>query len=178
MPTPSSPRPTADTISVVLVDDSEDLLYLVRGALERSGRFRIVAEAADGEQGVAAVAASRPDLVLLDIAMPVMDGLQALPLIREACPTAVVVMLSAFGDSSGMPQRAMDGANGYIHKDGRIQALPEQLRVIVRSVTAERAATRPGNLRAHRSRTPPDRPLKRLALSRTAVRTIRSCWSE
>ncbi len=141
MPTPSSPRPTADTISVVLVDDSEDLLYLVRGALERSGRFRIVAEAGDGEQGVAAVGACQPDLVLLDIAMPVMDGLQALPLIREACPTAVVVMLSAFGDSSGMPQRAMGmGANGYIHKDGRIQALPEQLRVIVRSVTAERAA--------------------------------------
>jgi DNA-binding NarL/FixJ family response regulator len=138
---PSSPVPPDDTISVVLVDDSEDLLFLVRGALERSGRFRIVAEAADGEQGVAAVGASRPDLVLLDIAMPVMDGLQALPLIREACPTAIVVMLSAFGDSSGMPQRAMGmGANGYIHKDGRIQALPEQLRVIVRSVSAERAA--------------------------------------
>ncbi len=141
VPTPSSPLPAADPISVVLVDDSEDLLYLVRGALERSGRFRIVAEAADGEQGVAAVGACQPDLVLLDIAMPVMDGLQALPLIREACPTSIVVMLSAFGDASGMPQRAMDmGANGYIHKDGRIQALPEQLRVIVRGVTAERAA--------------------------------------
>ena len=141
VPTPSSPLPAADPISVVLVDDSEDLVFLVRGALERSGRFRIVAEAADGEQGVAAVGDSRPDLVLLDIAMPVMDGLQALPLIRQACPTAIVVMLSAFGDASGMPQRAMDmGANGYIHKDGRIQALPEQLRVIVRGVTAERAA--------------------------------------
>ncbi len=146
MPTPSTPSPASDTISVVLVDDSEDLLFLVRGALERSGRFRIVAEAADGEQGVAAVGSCRPDLVLLDIAMPVMDGLQALPLIREACPTSIVVMLSAFGDSSGMPQRAMDmGANGYIHKDGRIQALPEQLRVIVRGVTSERSARKARN---------------------------------
>ena len=94
-----------------------------------------MAEAADGEQGVAAVRASQPDLVLLDILMPVMDGLQALPLIRESCPTAIVVMLSALGDASGMPQRAMSmGANGYIHKDGRIQALPEQLRVIVGGV--------------------------------------------
>ena len=57
--------------------------------------------------------------------MPVMDGLQALPLIRDACPTAIVVMLSAFGDASGMPEQALGlGANGYIHKDGRIQALP------------------------------------------------------
>jgi DNA-binding NarL/FixJ family response regulator len=141
MPTPSSPSPDTTSVSVVLIDDSEDLLFLVRGALERSGQFRVVAEAADGEKGVAAVKASQPDLVLLDIAMPVMDGMQALPLIREECPTAIVVMLSAFGDSSGMPQRAMDmGANGYIHKDGRLQALPEQLRVIAGGVLAQRAA--------------------------------------
>jgi DNA-binding NarL/FixJ family response regulator len=138
---PTSPTAPTTSISVVLVDDSEDLLFLVRGALERGGQFRVVAEAGDGEQGVAAARAAQPDLVLLDIAMPVMDGMQALPLIREACPDATVVMLSAFGDSSGMPQRAMSlGANGYIHKDGRLQALPEQLRVIVGSVIAERAA--------------------------------------
>lgn len=141
MPMNNSPANAATPISVVVIDDSEDLLFLVRSALERSGQFRVVAEAADGEEGVAAVSASQPDLVLLDIAMPVMDGLQALPLIRTACPTATVVMLSAFGDASGMPQRAMEmGANGYIHKDGRIQALPEQLRVIVGGVTAQRAA--------------------------------------
>jgi DNA-binding NarL/FixJ family response regulator len=153
MPTSSSPDPAA-TIRVVLIDDSEDLIFLVRGALERSGQFRVVAVAADGAQGVAAVKASQPDLVLLDIAMPVMDGLQALPLIRDECPAATVVMLSAFSDTSGMSQRAMSmGANGYLHKDGRLQALPEQLRVIVGGVTAERAArqaratqpTRPGS---------------------------------
>src|ERR1700754_3247557 len=135
-----APPPPAP-ISVVAIDDSEDLLFLVRGALERSGQFRVVAEAGDGEQGVAAVKASHPDLVLLDILMPVMDGMHALPLIREACPDTVVVMLSALGDSSGMPQKAMSmGANGYIHKDGRIQALPEQLRVIMGGAMAERAA--------------------------------------
>lgn len=128
-------------ISVVAIDDSEDLLFLVTGALERSGQFDVVAQAADGEQGVAAVRRAQPDLVLLDILMPVMDGLHALPLIREECPDAIVVMLSALGDSSGMPQKAMAlGANGYIHKDGRIQALPEQLRVIIRGTMAERAA--------------------------------------
>ncbi len=128
-------------LSVVVIDDSEDLRDLVRLSLERAGVFRVVAEASDGEQGVAVVKASQPDVVLLDIAMPVMDGLQALPVIRESCPTAIVVMLSAFGDSSGMPQKAMDlGANGYIQKGGRVQAVPEQLRVIVGSATAERTA--------------------------------------
>lgn len=139
----SSSSSDANPISVVVIDDSDDLLFLVRGALERTGQFRIAAEATDGEQGVAAVSAAQPDLVLLDIAMPVMDGLQALPLIRDVCPTTIVVMLSAFGDKSGMPQRAMSmGADGYIHKDGRIQALPEQLRVIVGGVSAQRAARR------------------------------------
>src|SRR5690349_4118816 len=136
----TSPSPAAP-ISVVVIDDSEDLLFLVRNALERTGQFQVVGEAADGKQGVAAVSKARPDLVLLDILMPVMDGIQALPLIRAECPESIVVMLSALGDASGMPQRAMGlGANGYIHKDGRVQALPEQLRVIVGSAIAERAA--------------------------------------
>lgn len=133
--------PPSSPVSVVAIDDSEDLLFLVRGALERSGLFRVVAEAGDGQQGVEAVRTHQPDLVLLDILMPVMDGISALPLIRRECPEAVVVMLSALGDASGMPQKAMSlGANGYIHKDGRIQALPEQLRVIVSGAIAERAA--------------------------------------
>src|SRR3954451_3651796 len=137
---PTTPTPPVP-VSVVAIDDSEDLLFLVQGALERSGQFHVVGTAADGEQGVAAVRAAQPDLVLLDILMPVMDGLSALPLIRQECPDAIVVMLSALGDATGMPQKAMSlGANGYIHKDGRIQALPEQLRVIIGGAMAERAA--------------------------------------
>src|SRR4051794_25259677 len=143
MPTTSRSSGSGSPIRVVAIDDSEDLLFLVRDALERSGQFAVVAEAGDGEEGIAAVRAHRPELVLLDILMPVMDGLHALPVIREECPDAVVVMLSALGDASGMPQKAMAlGANGYIHKDGRTQALPEQLRVIYSSAMAERAARR------------------------------------
>ena len=135
--------PPLSPVRVVAIDDSEDLLFLVQGALERNGQFQVVAVAPDGEQGIVAVRTHQPDLVLLDILMPVMDGIQALPRIRTECPDAIVVMLSALGDASGMPQKAMTlGANGYIHKDGRIQALPEQLRVIVGSATAERTARR------------------------------------
>jgi DNA-binding NarL/FixJ family response regulator len=120
-------------IRVVLIDDSDDLRLLVRLALERQTDFTIVAEAPDGEQGVAAVAAHKPHLVLLDIAMPVMDGLQALTLIREESPGSIVVMLSAFTVSSGALDRAMAlGAHGYIEKGGVDDMLSELRAVLAR----------------------------------------------
>ena len=136
-----SPAPADLATSVVVIDDSEEFRLLLRTTLERNGVFRVVAEAGDGKEGVEAVKTTGPDLVLLDIAMPVMDGLQALTLIRDACPEAVVVMLSAFGDASGLSQRSLSmGASGYIQKGGHLRALPEQLRVMMAAVAAERAA--------------------------------------
>ncbi len=121
----------ASPIRVVLVDDSADLRLLVRLALEREADFTIVAEAPDGDSGVAAVAAHKPHLVLLDIAMPVMDGLQALTLIREESPGSIVVMLSAFTGSSGAIDRAMAlGAHGYIEKGG-VEAMIAELRGVL-----------------------------------------------
>ncbi|MET0838366.1 MAG: response regulator transcription factor [Marmoricola sp.] len=116
----------------MLVDDSDDLRDLVRMALEREPDFEVVAEAGDGEAGVGAVAAHRPHLVLLDIAMPVMDGLQALTLIREESPGSIVVMLSAFSASTGAPERAMAlGAHGYVEKGGGAPALVADLRAVL-----------------------------------------------
>lgn len=121
----------ASPIRVVLIDDSDDLRLLVRLALEREADFTIVAEAADGEAGVATVAAHKPHLVLLDIAMPVMDGLQALTLIREESPGSIVVMLSAFTVSSGTLERAKSlGAHGYIEKGG-VENMIAELRAVL-----------------------------------------------
>ena len=119
-------------IRVVLVDDSDDLRLMVRMSLEREPDFVIVAEAGDGESGVAAVAAHKPHLVLLDIAMPVMDGLQALTLIREESPGSIVVMLSAFTGSSGAVERAGTlGAHGYIEKGRGVPAMISDLRTVL-----------------------------------------------
>ena len=123
----------ASPIRVVLVDDSADLRLLVRLALEREADFTIVAEAPDGDAGVAAVAAHKPHLVLLDIAMPVMDGLQALTLIREELTRIDVGMLSAFTGSSGAIDRAMAlGAHGYIEKGGVEEMITELRGVLAR----------------------------------------------
>jgi DNA-binding NarL/FixJ family response regulator len=122
----------ASPIRVVLIDDSDDLRLLVKLALDREQDFTVVAEASDGEAGVAAVAAHKPHLVLLDIAMPVMDGLQALTLIREESPGSIVVMLSAFTSSSGALERAITlGAHGYIEKGGGVPAMIADLREVL-----------------------------------------------
>ena len=109
------------------MDDTPDLRALVRMALERRGDFRVVAEAGDGLEGVDTAKAHQPDVVLLDIAMPVMSGLEALPLIREVCPTSTVIMLSGFGADKMAAQALEAGADGYIQKGQPIRALLAQV---------------------------------------------------
>lgn len=103
--------------TVVVVDDVHDLRSLWTLMLERDARFDVVAEAANGRSGVAAAEQHQPDLVLLDIAMPVMDGLQALSLIRDQSPRSRVVMLSSFSRDSRQAAQAMAlGAHGFLRK--------------------------------------------------------------
>jgi YesN/AraC family two-component response regulator len=121
--------------SLVLVDDSEDLRILLRMAMERDEEFQVVGEAANGEAGLAAAVQCHPDVLLLDIAMPVMDGLQALPLIREQSPETIVVMLSAFGPKYGLQHQArLLGAHGYILKGARMEQVLVELRAILDDV--------------------------------------------
>ena len=81
---------TAVLPRVVLVDDTADLRQLLRIALGRVG-FDVVGEAGDGAAGIEVAREQEPDLVVLDLSMPVMDGLEALPHIRAACPRAAIV---------------------------------------------------------------------------------------
>ena len=118
-------------IRIVVVDDSDDIRDVLRLALDREPSFNLVAEAADGPSGVEVVREHQPQLVLLDISMPEMDGLQALPLIREAAPEAVVVMLTGFTETVGAISAVENGAHGYIQKGGRIPELLAQIHEIL-----------------------------------------------
>ena len=101
---------------IVLADDVFDLRFMVKLALERSGRFQVVAEAENGDEAVALAKQHQPDLVLLDVSMPVKDGLEALPDIRSVSPNAKVVMLSGF-EASRLASTALEsGAAAYLEK--------------------------------------------------------------
>ncbi len=126
--------------SVVLVDDSGDLRALYRFSLDRAEDFEVVGEATDGLEGLVSASTHQPDLVLLDISMPVMDGLQALPLILEKCPETMVVVLTGHGVSSGLPGKAEAlGASGYILKGTPMAVVLDELREML----AQRAASTP-----------------------------------
>ena len=124
--------PTPARVRVVVVDDVEDLRMLLRVSLERTGHFTVVGEAENGQTAVTAVLAHRPDLVLLDIMMPVMDGVEALKLIRQQVPSAVVVMLSSWDTASLAARQSMElGAHGFLRKGDHMDLVPEQLREIM-----------------------------------------------
>lgn len=113
-------------VRVGIVDDSEDLRLLLRLTLEADGRFEVTGEAADGEQAIALVVADHPDLLLLDLAMPRMDGMTALELMRRDNPDApVVLVLSAYPASSWREQAQKAGANDYVQKGGDPAALAD-----------------------------------------------------
>lgn len=116
---------------IVVIDDTVELREVLRLALPLGG-FEVVGEAGDGVAGIDVVRAQRPDIVLLDMAMPVMDGLEALPMIRQLCPRATIVVFSAFG-SDAMAERAMaGGADGYLQKGAPIAVLLRHIRDLAR----------------------------------------------
>ncbi|MGH2819811.1 MAG: response regulator [Actinomycetota bacterium] len=100
---------------MLLVDDVEDIRLLLRLCLSGPD-FEIVAEAGDGHEAVALARSHRPDLIVLDVVMPRMDGLQAIPLLHEAAPGTKIVVLSGFEDAT-LAKRAVGlCASVYLRK--------------------------------------------------------------
>ncbi|MBN6192737.1 response regulator transcription factor [Aneurinibacillus sp. BA2021] len=105
--------------SVVLVDDQDLVRAGLRTLLSRDGSVRVVAEATDGRSGVEAVRKYRPDVVLMDLRMPVMDGIEATSVIRadHRLHDTSVVVLTTFDDDTDVVQAIRAGAVGYLLKN-------------------------------------------------------------
>jgi len=106
----------AERFRVVLADDDADVREILTVALERTGRFEVVATAEDAPGAVQAATDADPDLVLLDLAMPGGGGLDAIPRVRAVAPDARIVVVSGFpGDRLAEAARER-GAVGYVEK--------------------------------------------------------------
>ncbi|MGH9003410.1 MAG: response regulator transcription factor [Acidimicrobiia bacterium] len=125
---------------LLLVDDHQLLRQGLRRAMEEAG-FAVVGEASDGEEALTMAEGLRPEVVLMDITMPVLDGIEATRQMRERCPGARVVVLSMHGEEETIAQAMRAGAVGYLTKDCSMAEVAETVRL---AATGEGAAVSPG----------------------------------
>jgi DNA-binding NarL/FixJ family response regulator len=113
---------------IFLCDDAADYRLLVRSVLASLDDMEVVGEACNGQECLDEVVAADPDVVLLDINMPVMDGWEALPQLRDAAPDAHVVVLSTAPERDARERALRLGAAGYIEKPISVFDLPDAIR--------------------------------------------------
>jgi two-component system nitrate/nitrite response regulator NarL len=117
-------------ISLLLVDDHPVVREGIRSYFSASPRMEVIGEAANGEEAIAQARQLRPDIVLMDINMPVMNGLEATEQLRARMPSVRVVILTVHDSKEYVSQIARVGAHGYVLKD----ASPEHLIDAIESV--------------------------------------------
>lgn len=137
------------SVKILLVDDVEGIRFPLKMTLEESERSAVIGEAATGHEGIEAAKRMQPDLVLLGLSMPDMDGLEALPRILDVAPATKVAICSGFqADRLEATARRL-GAIGYLEKGIEPDALVEAL-----SQMLARASCPPPDHRTDRSRSP------------------------
>ena len=114
---------------IYLCDDAPDYRRLLREILTAEEDLEVVGEGCNGRECVDDASREHPDVILLDVNMPVMDGLEALPRLREVAPETQVLVLSTAPPTHGFEERAVElGAVGYLQKPVDIFALPGAMR--------------------------------------------------
>jgi len=120
-----------EKIKVLLVDDNEVVREGLKSILEPQPDIEVVGDASDGLDAVAKAEELRPDVILMDAQMPVMDGTEATRRIKQSLPDTKVLFLTVYGDYVGDALAA--GASWYLTKDCRRQDLLEGIRVLAQS---------------------------------------------
>jgi DNA-binding NarL/FixJ family response regulator len=123
------------TARVLIADDHPLTREALAGLLAASG-FDVVAQASGGEEAIELAAGLAPDLIVLDLTMPDMDGLTALPKLREAAPAAEVVVLTAAEDDDNLLSAIRLGAAGYLLKSEPPERIVEFLRGVFQGEAA------------------------------------------
>lgn len=119
----------SETIRVLLVDDHPVVRRGLRAFLETRDSIEVLGEATDGSDAVTLAEAMRPDVILMDLVMPRLDGIEAIRRIGERVPEARVVVLTSFGSDDRVLEAVRAGAAGYLLKD----AEPREVEAAVRA---------------------------------------------
>lgn len=152
----------AAAITLLLADDHAVVREGLRSLLAQQADFRVVGEAADGRQAVALARELQPDLVLMDIAMPLLNGLDATRQLRKALPATLVLILSAHGDDAFVAAAFEAGAAGFLLKQSTSRELCQAIRQVRQGGTFVSPAFSGGLLGtkpAGKGKGPPTKPL-------------------
>jgi len=126
-----------ELLRIVLVDDAPEVRSLVRTRLRLTKRFEVVGEGGTGREAIDRVVETRPHLLLLDMSMPDMDGLDALARLRELVPETSIVVFSGF-EEHGLADRARElGAADFVEKSASMEELIDRLLAVARDGTSE-----------------------------------------
>jgi NarL family two-component system response regulator LiaR len=117
-----------DAIRVLIVDDHQVVREGLRNFLELQDGMEVAGEAGDGEEGVALAAELRPDVVLMDLVMPKLGGVEAMRVLRERAPGTRVIVLTSFIDDEHLLPAMRAGAAGYLLKNVQPQELARAIR--------------------------------------------------
>ncbi len=123
-------------IRVLVVDDHTLVREGIRRGLSGENDIEVVGEAGNGEEAVSAVDEFGPDVVLMDVSMPVCDGVEATRRLHRSHPELPVVMLTMHGDAPTLTHAIRAGASGYLLKDARIHEVADAIRAASRGETA------------------------------------------
>lgn len=124
-----SPAKFPPGTTVLICDDNASMRSLLTVVLNSALGMSVVGAAADGKQAIAAAEELQPDVILLDLAMPVMSGLDALPVLRRVAPAARVVVLSGFATAMVGAELVALGATSYLEKGASPEAIVETIRL-------------------------------------------------
>lgn len=117
-------------VRLLLVDDQEIIRQGIKSLLESQPDFEVVGEAKNGKEAISQVQALNPDIVLMDVRMPIMDGIAATKSIIQQFPTVQILILTTFDDDEYISQGMQFGAKGYLLKDTPLEPLANAIRLV------------------------------------------------
>jgi DNA-binding NarL/FixJ family response regulator len=139
----NSPARGGDPIRVAMIEDDEEIRSNLGDAIAAHGDFRLVGSYRDAESALKSLPEAKPRVVLMDINLPGMDGVQCVRRLKAAMPEVEFLMLTVYQDSTMLIQSLMAGASGYLLK----RTSPEKLLVAIREVCSGGAPMTPGMAR-------------------------------